>query len=94
MPKAGRITTEQMMLDEGYGNGDPKLRMGQLEDALLRNARYIVGIQMHTGNMTVEQAKQSLSRRAIRRLRLQTSKLSAVLPILRTSSIRWGSSRS
>ena len=50
--------SEQMMLDEGYGNGDPKLRMGQLEDALLRNARFIVGIQMHTGNMTPDQAKQ------------------------------------
>ena len=50
--------SEQMMLDEGYGNGDPVLRMGQLEDALLRNARYIVGIQMHTGNMTMNQAKQ------------------------------------
>ena len=49
---------EQMMLDEGYGNGDPKLRLGQLDDALLRDARYIVGIQMHTGNMTLDQAKQ------------------------------------
>src|SRR5262249_47553813 len=38
--------TEQMMLDEGYGNGDPKLRLGQLQDALLRDARYIAGIQM------------------------------------------------
>ena len=47
--------TEQMMLDEGYGNGDLKLRLGQLQDALLRNARYIVGIQMHTGKMTYEQ---------------------------------------
>jgi len=47
--------TEQMMLDQGYGNGDLKLRLGQLQDALLRNARYIVGIQMHTGNMTFEQ---------------------------------------
>jgi uncharacterized protein (DUF885 family) len=47
---------EQMMLDEGYGNGDLKLRLGQLQDALLRDARYIVGIQMHTGNMTMEQA--------------------------------------
>jgi len=47
---------EQMMLDEGYGNGDLKLRLGQLQDALLRNARYIVGIQMHTGKMTYEQA--------------------------------------
>ena len=48
--------TEQMMLDQGYGNGDLKLRLGQLQDALLRNARYIAGIQMHTGNMTVAQA--------------------------------------
>ena len=47
--------TEQMMLDQGYGNGDLKLRLGQLQDALLRNARYIVGIEMHTGKMTFEQ---------------------------------------
>jgi uncharacterized protein (DUF885 family) len=46
---------EQMMIDEGYGNGDLKLRLGQLQDALLRNARFIVGIQMHTGQMTFEQ---------------------------------------
>ncbi len=50
--------SEQMMLDEGYGNGDLKLRLGQLQDALLRNARYIVGIQMHTGTMTLEQATE------------------------------------
>lgn len=54
---------EQMMLDEGYGKGpagknDPKylrLRLGQLQDALLRNARFIVGLEMHTGRMTFEQ---------------------------------------
>jgi uncharacterized protein (DUF885 family) len=50
--------SEQMMLDEGYGKGDPVLRMGQIEDALLRDARFIVGIKMHTGDMTVDQAKQ------------------------------------
>ena len=48
--------SEQMMLDEGYGNGDLKLRLGQLQDALLRNARYIAGIEMHTGKMTYQQA--------------------------------------
>jgi Bacterial protein of unknown function (DUF885) len=48
--------SEQMMLDEGFGNGDLKLRLGQLQDALLRDARYIAGIQMHTGKMTLEQA--------------------------------------
>lgn len=50
--------TEQMMLDEGFGGGDPKLRMGQLQDALLRDARFIVGIEMHTGHMTLDQAKE------------------------------------
>jgi uncharacterized protein (DUF885 family) len=47
--------TEQMMLDQGYGAGDLKLRLGQLQDALLRNARYIAGIEMHTGKMSFEQ---------------------------------------
>ena len=46
---------EQMMLDEGYTNGDPKMRLGQLQDALLRDARYIVGIEMHTGKRTFDQ---------------------------------------
>jgi uncharacterized protein (DUF885 family) len=48
--------TEQMMLDEGYDKGDLLVRLGQLQDALLRNSRYIVGIQMHTGHMTYQQA--------------------------------------
>lgn len=58
---------EQMMLDEGYGQPgagakDEReakfLRLGQLQDALLRNARFIVGIEMHTGNMTMAQAEE------------------------------------
>jgi uncharacterized protein (DUF885 family) len=47
---------EQMMLDDGYGNGDPKLRLAQLQDALLRNARYIVAIQLHSGRMSYAEA--------------------------------------
>jgi uncharacterized protein (DUF885 family) len=57
--------TEQMMLDEGYGQPgvgakderDSKfLRLGQLQDALLRDARFIIGIEMHTGNMSFDDA--------------------------------------
>ncbi len=55
---------EQMMLDEGYGNGDPKLRLAQIDDALLRNARYIVGIEMHTGHMSFDQGVQFFMREA------------------------------
>ena len=56
---------EQMMLDEGYGQPgagatderqSKLLRLGQLRDALLRDARYIVGIKLHTGQMTMAQA--------------------------------------
>src|SRR5690348_819396 len=57
---------EQMMLDQGLAQYEfPKdrrqqllLRLGQLQDALLRNARFIVGIKLHTGQMTLDQAKQ------------------------------------
>ncbi len=58
---------EQMMLDEGYGQPgvgakDAReaqfIRLGQLQDALLRDARFIVGIQMHTGKMTMAQAAE------------------------------------
>ena len=48
--------SEEMMLDEGYGAGDLMLRLGGLQDALLRNARFLVGIRMHTGQMTQEEA--------------------------------------
>jgi len=47
---------EQMMLDEGLHNGDPKYRLAQLQMALMRACRYLVGIRMHTQRMTVDQA--------------------------------------
>jgi uncharacterized protein (DUF885 family) len=47
---------EQMMLDEGLHDHDPKYRLAQLQMALLRACRYLVGIRMHTQGMTVDQA--------------------------------------
>ena len=46
--------SEQMMIEEGFGNGDPKIRLAQLQEALLRDARYVVGIKLHTAGWTVE----------------------------------------
>ena len=41
------------MLDEGYGNKDPKLRLAQLQFALLRAARFVTAIRLHgQGTMT------------------------------------------
>jgi uncharacterized protein (DUF885 family) len=48
--------TEQMMIEEGFHNGDPKLKMGLLADALLRLCRFVVGIREHTDGMTVDEA--------------------------------------
>ena len=43
------------MVDEGFGGGDPKMRLAQLQEALLRDCRYVVGIKLHTQGMTVEE---------------------------------------
>ncbi len=47
---------EQMMLDEGFHDGDSRYRLAQLQDALLRDVRFIAGIRMHTEGMSVEDA--------------------------------------
>lgn len=50
--------TEEMMYEAGLGAGDSALRLGQLQEALLRNVRFISAIGLHTKGMTVEQSKQ------------------------------------
>ncbi|HET7100276.1 MAG TPA: DUF885 domain-containing protein [Terriglobia bacterium] len=47
---------EEMMLEQGYGEGNPSLLLVQLQAALIRLCRYIAGIKMHTQGMSVEQA--------------------------------------
>jgi uncharacterized protein (DUF885 family) len=56
--------TEQMMIEEGFGGGDPKIKLGQLADALLRLCRFVVGIRLHTARMTVEQATRFFAENA------------------------------
>ena len=57
-PRAGRTTTEEMMYDAGLGDGDPEMHIGQLQEALLRNVRFISAIGLHTKGMTVEESKK------------------------------------
>jgi hypothetical protein len=47
--------SEQMMLEQGLSKGDAKVRLAQLNDALLRDCRLIGSIKMHTGQFTVAQ---------------------------------------
>jgi uncharacterized protein (DUF885 family) len=53
---------EQMMLDEGFGGNNPKLRLAQLNAALLRLCRYLVGIRMHTAGMSYEEGVEFFMR--------------------------------
>jgi len=52
--------TEQMMLEQGFGGDDPKYRLGQLQEALLRDCRYVAGIKMHAEGWTVDRASKEL----------------------------------
>jgi hypothetical protein len=56
--------TEQMMLDAGYGEGDPEVHIGQLLNALLRNVRYMSAIGLHAEGMSVEESQQMFAEKA------------------------------
>ena len=46
---------EQMMIEAGFGRGDHSLKLGQLAESLVRLARFVVGIRLHTEDWSVEQ---------------------------------------
>ena len=46
---------EQMMMEAGFGRSNPAVRLGQLAEALIRLCRMVVGIRLHTEDMSVEQ---------------------------------------
>jgi len=46
---------EQMMIEAGFRRNDPTIRLGQLAEALVRLARFVVCIRLHCEDMSVEQ---------------------------------------
>ena len=46
---------EQMMIEAGFRRGDARLKLGQLAESLVRLARFIVAIRLHTEDLSVEQ---------------------------------------
>jgi uncharacterized protein (DUF885 family) len=50
--------TEEMMLDAGLRDASPETRIGQISNALLRNARFLSAIGLHTGKMTVAESEK------------------------------------
>jgi len=56
---------EELMWEAGFGDGDPEIHIGQLLNALLRNARYLSAIGLHTGKMTVADAEELFREKAL-----------------------------
>jgi hypothetical protein len=54
------VYTEGMMLDAGYGNGDPALRLFQLKWRLREYANAIIDAEYHAGTLTKEECSQQL----------------------------------
>ncbi|QEH38171.1 hypothetical protein OJF2_67690 [Aquisphaera giovannonii] len=58
------VYTEQMMLDQGFGDGDLGLRLNQLKFYLRAVVNAILDHEMHAGTMTDDQALDLLMNRA------------------------------
>lgn len=55
---------EQMVSDEGFKADDPRYRLAQIDEALKRICRLIVGIRLNSGEWTVPQAQQLFEQEA------------------------------
>jgi len=47
---------EEMLWEQGLGEGAPRIHIGQLKNALLRDVRFAVALGYHAGTMTVDEA--------------------------------------
>ncbi len=54
------LYAEQMMIDEGFGGGNSKLRLAQLADDLLAASRLIAGVRLHAEGMPIDEAVRFL----------------------------------
>jgi hypothetical protein len=50
--------TEEMMIEAGLRDGDPETRIGQISNALLRDARFLSTIGLHTKGWSVEDSER------------------------------------
>lgn len=59
--------TEEMMLQSGWGNGDLRIEMAYLQEALIRLCRYVTAIELHRGTMTLSEAQHLFEEKALMR---------------------------
>jgi len=56
---------EQMMIEAGFRRQDELLKLGQLAEALIRLARFIVSIRLHVEDMSVRAGHAGVPRRGV-----------------------------
>jgi uncharacterized protein (DUF885 family) len=56
---------EQMLLDAGFGDGEPRYRLAAIRASLLRLCRLIVSIRVHTQGMPLEDATRFFQKNAL-----------------------------
>ncbi len=55
---------EELVVEQGFMNGDPRYELAQLSDALTRICRLLSGIRLHTGEWTLAQAQACFEQQA------------------------------
>ncbi|MEQ1693046.1 MAG: DUF885 domain-containing protein, partial [Gemmatimonas sp.] len=55
---------EQLVVEQGYANGDPRYQLAQVSDALTRICRLLSGIKVHRREWTLDQAQACFERQA------------------------------
>ena len=59
--------TEEMMLEQDWGSGDARIRLAYIQEALIRAARYIAAIELHSRTMTLSEAQHMFEEKALLR---------------------------
>ena len=75
--------TEELMWEAGYGEGSLETHIGQLSNALLRNARFLSAIGLHAGGLSVEESEALIRDAAFRTPGLHGNRRLEVRTILR-----------
>lgn len=55
---------EALMVEQGFGGGDPRFALAQLSDALTRICRLLAGVRVHTRRWTLAEAQGCFEREA------------------------------
>ena len=56
---------EEMMWEAGLGDGNPETHVGQIQQALLRDVRFLSAIGLHTGKMSVADSEKMFRESAL-----------------------------